>query len=312
MIYIISAHLDGSTSDIIEWLFKFKKKFLRINDIIVLKKITGLFPIKFSNHSINLTRVKEQAELPTIWFRKLSGYGYISNQYIQDYYKNESENLLEFLLKSKECFKKIIGMPVTGTSINKLEILSIAQKYGLLIPATIITNSKRDLKSFYKEYGKIIIKPISEAFTGEINGKFMFSYTKLVKRKIIDSLPKTFSTSLFQQCIEKEFDIRIFYLDGNLYPMAVFSQSSHKTEIDFRRYNFLNPNRYVPYKLPKDMEEKLLLFMKEYKFEASSVDMVKCKNTGKYYFLEVNPYGEFRMVSSPCNYYLEKKIAELL
>jgi hypothetical protein len=31
-----------------------------------------------------------------------------------------------------------------------------------------------------------------------------------------------------------------------------------------------------------------------------------------YYFLEVNPEGQLGMVSLPCNYYLEKKIAKEL
>ena len=29
-------------------------------------------------------------------------------------------------------------------------------------------------------------------------------------------------------------------------------------------------------------------------------------------FLEINPVGQFGMVSSPCNYYLEKKVASKL
>jgi hypothetical protein len=32
----------------------------------------------------------------------------------------------------------------------------------------------------------------------------------------------------------------------------------------------------------------------------------------KYVFLEVNPIGQFNQVSIPCNYFLEKKIADYL
>jgi glutathione synthase/RimK-type ligase-like ATP-grasp enzyme len=42
-----------------------------------------------------------------------------------------------------------------------------------------------------------------------------------------------------------------------------------------------------------------------------SLDILKDKN-GKYYFLEVNPIGQFGMVSKPCNYYIEEQIAEFL
>ncbi len=30
---------------------------------------------------------------------------------------------------------------------------------------------------------------------------------------------------------------------------------------------------------------------------------------GKYVFLEINPEGQFGMVSHPCNYYLERELA---
>ncbi len=42
-----------------------------------------------------------------------------------------------------------------------------------------------------------------------------------------------------------------------------------------------------------------------------SIDMiVNTKN--EFIFLEVNPVGQFGMVSEPCNYFLEKKVAEFL
>jgi hypothetical protein len=42
-----------------------------------------------------------------------------------------------------------------------------------------------------------------------------------------------------------------------------------------------------------------------------SIDLI-CTKSGEYVFLEVNPVGQFSMVSFPCNYYLEEKIADLL
>ncbi len=42
-----------------------------------------------------------------------------------------------------------------------------------------------------------------------------------------------------------------------------------------------------------------------------SIDMIRGTD-GKYYFLEVNPNGQFGMVSSPCNLGLYKLVAETL
>jgi hypothetical protein len=39
-----------------------------------------------------------------------------------------------------------------------------------------------------------------------------------------------------------------------------------------------------------------------------SLDLVRCPD-GRFVFLEVNPVGQFGMISQPCNYRLEKEVA---
>ncbi|WP_447951552.1 hypothetical protein [Chryseobacterium koreense] len=49
----------------------------------------------------------------------------------------------------------------------------------------------------------------------------------------------------------------------------------------------------------------------ELELATCSIDMIVNKDW-EYYFLEINPVGQFGMISNPCNYFLEKKLAELL
>ena len=51
--------------------------------------------------------------------------------------------------------------------------------------------------------------------------------------------------------------------------------------------------------------------MDNLKLNSGSIDLVYTKDED-YYFLEVNPVGQFAMVSEPCNYYLEKIVAQKL
>ena len=94
--------------------------------------------------------------------------------------------------------------------------------------------------------------------------------------------------------------------------MAIFSQETKETMVDFRKHN--NPHksqRSVPYLLPDDLKTKLTQTMKELGLDTGSIDLIHAKD-GNYYFLEVNPIGQFTMTSWPCNYYLEKLIATTL
>jgi glutathione synthase/RimK-type ligase-like ATP-grasp enzyme len=90
--------------------------------------------------------------------------------------------------------------------------------------------------------------------------------------------------------------------------MAIFSQKDAKTSVDFRNYNKESPNRVVPFQIDKGYSKKLSLLARQLNLFSGSFDILvdACNN---YYFLEVNPVGQFGMVSYPCNYFIEKNIA---
>ncbi|MBU2706448.1 grasp-with-spasm system ATP-grasp peptide maturase [Zooshikella marina] len=196
--------------------------------------------------------------------------------------------------------------------VNKLQVLDIADQVNLCIPDTLITNSREEVKEFLINKDRIITKPISEAFLyiDDKNGSYV-SYTEEVTAKEIDQMPTKIGTSLFQELLHKQFELRVFYLDGSFYPMTIFSQRNSQTQIDFRRYDRVKPNRNTSFKLPTDIEKKLQCLLEQLKLKTASVDMVYTKDN-RYVFLEVNPVGQFGMVSKPCNYYLEEKIADYI
>ena len=127
----------------------------------------------------------------------------------------------------------------------------------------------------------------------------------------INKLPEDFKPTLFQELIEKKYEIRTFFLDGQLSSMCIFSQEDSKTNIDFRNYNFSKPNRRVPYSLPEEISIKLKDLFSLLDLNTGSVDLIKDKK-GNYIFLEINSIGQFGMTSHPCNYSLEKQIAQHL
>ncbi len=71
-------------------------------------------------------------------------------------------------------------------------------------------------------------------------------------------LPDLFFPSFFQEQIEKMYELRVFVLDKEIYPMVIFSQSDKLTEVDFRNYNDNKPNRTAPYKLPNEINKALI------------------------------------------------------
>jgi glutathione synthase/RimK-type ligase-like ATP-grasp enzyme len=93
--------------------------------------------------------------------------------------------------------------------------------------------------------------------------------------------------------------------------MAIFSQKNPKTLVDSRKIDLSAPNRSVPFKLPVDVKSKLSKVLRELKLNTGSIDML-VSTSNDYIFLEVNPIGQFGMVSRPCNYPIEQNISNLL
>jgi ATP-GRASP peptide maturase of grasp-with-spasm system len=196
-------------------------------------------------------------------------------------------------------------------AVNKLAVLQAAAALGLEIPPTLVTNRRAEIERFRREHGRIITKSVGEAEIFSYFGKSYGLYTAEVGEQDVAALPETVLPTLVQALVEKSWEVRAFFLGGALYSMAIFSQNDRQTAVDFRRYNRTRPNRAVPYRLPADVEEKLRALMGELEMDTGSLDLIRTPD-GRHLFLEVNPAGQFGMVSHRCNYRLEKKVAEHL
>ena len=294
-VLIISHDSDGVTDDVIEWV-----KYLDIKCDIDKKNNTDF------TKTIDLY----SDTYDSIWYRKIPSS-------ITSFTANDKDNFILSELKSQHIaylksysFKKCLGT-VDDVAPNKMSTLRLAKNIGLSIPDTILTSSKKDLIRFYKNNEEVIFKCISDPIVLKENEKKMMLYTSLLNKEELDQLSDFFFPTLFQQRILKEYEIRVFFINDCFYSMAIFSSNNKKTEVDFRVYDFENPNRTVPYQLPDEIKQKLTSLMNLMDLNTGSIDLMRGVD-GEYYFLEVNPVGQFGNVSEICNYYIEKKIANYL
>ncbi|WP_111636562.1 ATP-grasp domain-containing protein [Pedobacter cryoconitis] len=183
---------------------------------------------------------------------------------------------------------------------------------GIDIPATLITNKKKQVETFLLNKDKLITKSISEIFdirvSSDDNEEVYLNYTEEITTNVLDKIPETFAYSLFQEKLDKDLEIRAFYLNGKVYSMAIFSQLGSTSSTDFRK-DF--KNRRVPYQLSSILEEKITNLMELIGLNTGSIDFVKT-NDSRIVFLEINPTGQYGMTSYPCNYHLDKEISKYL
>jgi hypothetical protein len=156
-----------------------------------------------------------------------------------------------------------------------------------------------------------VTKPIAEMTMLRHHGVAYGTYTTRCTDEMLERLPETFFPALFQEEIPKWCEVRAFFLNKRLYSMALFSQARTRTAVDFRHYDRTDPTRVVPYTVPNDVAESISRLMATVMLDTGSLDLVVTPD-GQHIFLEVNPVGQFAMVSRPCNYNLEREIADHL
>ncbi|HEY0743995.1 MAG TPA: grasp-with-spasm system ATP-grasp peptide maturase [Chryseosolibacter sp.] len=309
------SKFEGTTDDVMDWLIHFKANFQRINGSDYFKEVS--FGGQNNTFSDRLNDVK------SCWFRRwidddffgnLLKHGQLSpdNRQIMEDHLRKEFNLLtnELWRKLKDCHW--ISKP-SEIGIRKLEVLDKARQIGLRVPATLITSKKSDLIHFKSLHTRIITKTIGDVPHFRSDGYGHSMHTSEVEDDFIQQLDgEFFFPSLFQALIEKDFELRVFFLGEKFFPMAIFSQRDKQTQLDFRNYNKAKPNRTTPFKLPVDLQEKLIKLVNAFNLTTGSIDIVRQKNTDEYFFLEINPVGQIGMTSYPCNYYLEREIAKQL
>jgi ATP-GRASP peptide maturase of grasp-with-spasm system len=324
-ILIIAEDGDVTVDEVIQWILYFKTyEVIRINDTDLLDIVNieiSAYCTQF-NLTINNSLSISSHEIHSYWYRRgtlnFKNVSFSEKEdnlihSIRKYYALEKEHVLDTLHFLLETCITLSLNKYHDLHTNKLINLKHAVNAGLNIPQTIVTNDKNKIINFVKEHGKCLMKPIRyPGYEATINNsKIYYSQMSNVVNlneicEILD-IYKNFQPTQFQKYINKEFEIRTFYLDGDCYSMAIFSQKNEKTKIDFRNYDEDFPNRNSPFKLPKIIEGKISKFCNLSKINCGSIDFLYSQND--YFFLEINPIGQLQWLSKNCNYNLEYKIA---
>jgi len=318
MILILSEENDHSTNDVIDWLLLWKYDFLRINesDVISIKEI------KINQRGYNIFfKINESVETYSIqqftsyWYRrgdivlKLTESDNINeiSLKINTYLNKENYKLKQFFVRELDNIPNRIGS-LLNINNNKLSNLVLASQMGLKIPNTEILTEKKQIEKIVRQ------KYISKAIYNNINifkqDYSISSYTNIINKNIVIK-DSAFCPSLVQEFVDKQIDIRVFYLRKKIWTAAIFSQNDSKTKTDYRDYNNEKPNRIEPINLPSSIKLKIINFMTKLNLDSGSLDFALSKNS-EYYFFEVNPVGQFGSISFSCGFNIEKAIAKEL
>lgn len=329
IVVIITDQHDYSTTKVIDHLVALRQPYIVINENVRLQLNYLRLPDNdhaapsFSITAINTVTGTQsdlnESNITSVWYRRGNfALSYQSEHdlrtpepevdaYFGRFNQEQSFITTQFLSKLlTRTFKHINKLE--DNFLNKLEVLDEARKVGLKIPESLITSHKDKLQFHSEMINKSLYNPVYFRLD---NGQAFGSFTELLTPDLESVIPAQFPVSFFQKAIEKLFEIRAFFLDDTFYAMVIVSQNDAQTKTDFRNYNDDMPNRFLPYQLPAVLKNKLKRLCRKLNINCGSIDIMYGTDE-QYYFLEINPVGQYDMVSVPCNYNLHQKIAQYL
>ena len=215
--------------------------------------------------------------------------------------QTESDHFLHGLLWSQRCLW--VNDPMNNLRASrKIVQLSKAIEHRLAVPATLVTNDPREAVAFLSSLrGRAIFKR-----TG--SGAGPASKTSFVTPEILERLDAIADCpTTFQEYVEARCDIRVVWIAGELWPVSIDSQAGLSPE-DCR---FDNSVDFHPCELPAAVRDGLARLMTGLGLVFGAIDLRLGLN-GEYYFLEVNPAGQFAYLEAKTGIPLIAAVASLL
>lgn len=313
-ILIFSEHNDQSTSEVMDWIRHLGGTAFRVNGPGDFLGKNFFWHLNGTQPQIGLENASGEnlfgSECHAVWFRRGLVFPTKKSTPVDDQRAADTPVLLRALWQAL-AGKRWLGHPEKMRA-DKLQTLVWAQACGLNVPHTWVANQRSVIQTAFEDsQNNLIVKPLSEPLQiQDAQRGTWLQYTERVTQAWLDTLPDTFWPLLVQNEVPKQVDVRVFFLDGRDYGMAAWPDTTAPAASppDGR---FYRNGRRVPHNLPADVADKLRALFDKMELNCGSADFILSPD-GLYTFLEINPVGQFGMVSKTCGYPLEKHIAEWL
>ena len=180
--------------------------------------------------------------------------------------------------------------------------LNIAKKIGFAVPETIITNDNSNSKLF----NKIAIKTLEPAIF-DLGDKESFIYTNILDSKELNNHDLSISPLIIQNALIPKIDIRVTVINKKVYAVSIKHDNSG-IEFDWRLQK--EDLQYELINLPLKIEKLCIKLLEKLGLKFGCIDLIFHDET--YFFIEINPTGEWDWLMHSLNLDIDLKIANEL
>jgi len=313
---LIITNRDDHTADyVVLELNKRKIPIFRLNTEDIFSKFKASIEINKDALYISLdnnSEIIDMNSLKSVWYRRpvaSPSPNSITDKGIKKFIQRERAEFLDFIYEGINAIWMSSPNSIRFAE-NKLVQLKKAKELGFRIPKTIITNDSKNSNSFFRENNNIcVIKPIYNGHL-TINNKQKLIYTREIEGKDLFSHDLTSCPCMFQERINVKRELRVTVIDNFCCAVEIKPSLSEHSSIDWRRWQ-KDGIKISLFTLPKQISKKCLTLVKNFDLKFSSMDLVIDMNNN-YYFLDLNPNGQWAWIDPSVDNVLVNKLCDFL
>ena len=180
--------------------------------------------------------------------------------------------------------------------------LAVAQRLGLIVPPTLVTNDPAEARCFIASHDKVIFKTLRWT-RYQRDGVPVTGWADPVTVPEIDENIRV-APHLFQAIVDKVADVRVLVVGRQVFAVRIESGM-----LDWRKdYSVLS---YSVVDLPGRLEKALLAYLDHFGLPSGSFDLALDRD-GEPHWLELNPNGQWGWLEEKTGLPMAAAFADLL
>lgn len=305
-VLVVSTAVDAATDAVVRCLEKRGTRVTRLNTEAYPYEETS--SISFSDEGVAVS----WGAIGALWYRRVRSPAKpdVMAPAIHEYCCHEAQG---FLVGSVLA----MGLPTMSdparvwTAENKLFQLRVARDIGLRAPRTVVTNEPSTISNFYGSTGgAMIVKPLRSGYV-DVDGEERAVFTNRVLKEHLERVETArLCPAIYQELVDKACDVRVTVVGDRLFVAEIDSQSDRDAMVDWRRTS--NPR--LPHReavLPDQVAAQVRILMQQLGLAFGALDFVRSKS-GQYFFLEVNPNGQWLWLEDFLDFRISESVAAWL